>query len=192
MPASATKGLRVAVLADSDTRWKWGALTASRLAPEGADIHLDGFLLRIRDLPPAASNNRLFIEMLCLTPEAGERINACMERLAMLQRPLPPGVAQDRDTQDRIRDLQREIAIQVDDDASWEPSKLVVNETVSATRAYSLGAQALVTPATPPDPSGGGLVERFRAGGQVTLGAHVNSAIAGRDLLLLAAGPAPA
>ena len=174
---------------------KFLALMASRRAvwePRLGPGVLDGFLQRIRDLPPAASNNRLFIEMLCLTPEAGERINASMERLAMLQRPLPPGVAQDRDTQDRIRDLQREIAIQVDDDASWEPSKLVVNETVSATRAYSLGAQALVTPATPPDPSGGGLVERFRAGGQVTLGAHVNSAIAGRDLLLLAAGPAPA
>ncbi|MER5785599.1 DUF6716 putative glycosyltransferase [Streptomyces mobaraensis] len=39
---------RVAVLADSDTRWKWGALTAHRLAP-GA--RLDGFLLRGRATP---------------------------------------------------------------------------------------------------------------------------------------------
>jgi hypothetical protein len=53
VPASATNSLRVAVLADSDTRWKWGALTASRLAPEGADIHLDGFLLRGRATPTA-------------------------------------------------------------------------------------------------------------------------------------------
>ncbi|WP_200301928.1 DUF6716 putative glycosyltransferase [Streptomyces adelaidensis] len=53
MPASATNGPRVAVLADSDTRWKWGALTAHRLAPEGSDIRLDGFLLRGRATPTA-------------------------------------------------------------------------------------------------------------------------------------------
>ena len=53
MPASATNSLRVAVLADSDTRWKWGALTANRLAPEDADIRLDGFLLRGRATPTA-------------------------------------------------------------------------------------------------------------------------------------------
>ncbi|MDN3249340.1 DUF6716 putative glycosyltransferase [Streptomyces sp. ZSW22] len=54
MPASATKALRVAVLADSDTRWKWGALTASRIAPEcpgSTDVHLDGYLLRGRATP---------------------------------------------------------------------------------------------------------------------------------------------
>ncbi|MET7292070.1 DUF6716 putative glycosyltransferase [Streptomyces griseoloalbus] len=63
MPASATKPLRVAVLADSDTRWKWGALTANRIAPSGpgdpgdsagaADIRLDGYLLRGRATPTA-------------------------------------------------------------------------------------------------------------------------------------------
>ncbi|WP_406184427.1 DUF6716 putative glycosyltransferase [Streptomyces sp. NBC_01006] len=42
--------LRVAVLADSDTRWKWGALTARRLA---AQPHLTGFLLRGRATPTA-------------------------------------------------------------------------------------------------------------------------------------------
>ncbi len=36
------------MLADSDTRWKWGALTASRIA---ADPHLDGYLLRGRATP---------------------------------------------------------------------------------------------------------------------------------------------
>ncbi|GAB2723603.1 DUF6716 putative glycosyltransferase [Streptomyces bullii] len=51
MPASATKALRVAVLADSDTRWKWGALTANRIAPEHSGIHLDGYLLRGRATP---------------------------------------------------------------------------------------------------------------------------------------------
>ncbi|MEU8030469.1 DUF6716 putative glycosyltransferase [Streptomyces sp. NPDC049099] len=53
MPASAKKSLRVAVLADSDTRWKWGALTAQRLAPADAEIRLDGYLLRGRATPTA-------------------------------------------------------------------------------------------------------------------------------------------
>ncbi|GHH12759.1 hypothetical protein GCM10018780_51530 [Streptomyces lanatus] len=41
----------MAVLADSDTRWKWGALTANRIAPEDSDIRLDGYLLRGRATP---------------------------------------------------------------------------------------------------------------------------------------------
>ena len=53
MPASTTKSLRVAVLADSDTRWKWGSLTANRISPAESDIHLDGFLLRGRATPTA-------------------------------------------------------------------------------------------------------------------------------------------
>ncbi|WP_436985966.1 DUF6716 putative glycosyltransferase [Streptomyces sp. enrichment culture] len=62
MPASTPKRPRIAVLADSDTRWKWGALTAHRIAPgpsmetaprEGAQVGpvLDGFLLRGRATP---------------------------------------------------------------------------------------------------------------------------------------------
>ncbi|MCI3932659.1 DUF6716 putative glycosyltransferase [Streptomyces sp. AN091965] len=60
MPVS-NKTTRVAVLADSDTRWKWGALTARRLVgPTGAqaaphatsrDVHVDGYLLRGRATP---------------------------------------------------------------------------------------------------------------------------------------------
>ncbi|MEU6391465.1 DUF6716 putative glycosyltransferase [Streptomyces sp. NPDC046939] len=52
MPASTPEQpgpRRIAVLADSDTRWKWGALTASRLAPD--HVTLDGFLLRGRATP---------------------------------------------------------------------------------------------------------------------------------------------
>ncbi|MFD9357625.1 DUF6716 putative glycosyltransferase [Streptomyces sp. NPDC060031] len=56
--------LRVAVLADSDTRWKWGALTARRLASgpgaereagleAGLEPHLTGYLLRGRATPTA-------------------------------------------------------------------------------------------------------------------------------------------
>ncbi|MBA0054181.1 hypothetical protein E0L36_26010 [Streptomyces sp. AJS327] len=48
MPSNPSSPPRVAVLADSDTRWKWGALTAHRLLP-GARI--DGLLLRGRATP---------------------------------------------------------------------------------------------------------------------------------------------
>ncbi|MFI7101238.1 DUF6716 putative glycosyltransferase [Streptomyces sp. NPDC050161] len=48
MPSRTTSTPRVAVLADSDTRWKWGALTAYRIQP-GA--RLDGYLLRGRATP---------------------------------------------------------------------------------------------------------------------------------------------
>lgn len=43
----------MAVLADSDTRWKWGALTARRLSPEPDSVHLTGYLLRGRATPTA-------------------------------------------------------------------------------------------------------------------------------------------
>ncbi|WP_328358244.1 hypothetical protein OG828_19470 [Streptomyces sp. NBC_00457] len=64
MPASTSKPPRIAVLADSDTRWKWGALTAGRIAP-GPSMEtgprgdtqvapaLSGFLLRGRATPTA-------------------------------------------------------------------------------------------------------------------------------------------
>ncbi|WP_407287719.1 DUF6716 putative glycosyltransferase [Streptomyces sp. BP-8] len=48
MPSRTTSSPRVAVLADSDTRWKWGALTAYRIQ---SDIRLDGYLLRGRATP---------------------------------------------------------------------------------------------------------------------------------------------
>jgi hypothetical protein len=53
------KARRVAVLADSDTRWKWGALTANRMVSAESDqtgetdIRLDGYLLRGRATPTA-------------------------------------------------------------------------------------------------------------------------------------------
>ncbi|MFD0316908.1 DUF6716 putative glycosyltransferase [Streptomyces flavalbus] len=62
MPPRTTKPPRIAVLADSDTRWKWGALTAGRIVPgpsmeagplDGTQVTaaLDGFLLRGRATP---------------------------------------------------------------------------------------------------------------------------------------------
>ncbi|MFG3495243.1 DUF6716 putative glycosyltransferase [Streptomyces sp. NPDC047928] len=49
MPSSNRAEVRVAVLADSDTRWKWGALTARRIAPPDTDI--TGYALRGRATP---------------------------------------------------------------------------------------------------------------------------------------------
>ncbi|WP_328915681.1 MULTISPECIES: DUF6716 putative glycosyltransferase [unclassified Streptomyces] len=48
MPIRNTDPLRVTVIADSDTRWKWGALTARRV---DADARLDARLLRGRATP---------------------------------------------------------------------------------------------------------------------------------------------
>ncbi|WP_031083664.1 DUF6716 putative glycosyltransferase [Streptomyces sp. NRRL WC-3549] len=56
--AATAPALRVAVLADSDTRWKWGALTARRLTAPGAGpggdarpVEVSGLLLRGRATP---------------------------------------------------------------------------------------------------------------------------------------------
>ncbi|MEU8519490.1 DUF6716 putative glycosyltransferase [Streptomyces sp. NBC_01216] len=49
MPASTEQAVRVAVLADSDTRWKWGALTARRIVASEPT----GFVLRGRATPTA-------------------------------------------------------------------------------------------------------------------------------------------
>ncbi|MFC5764239.1 DUF6716 putative glycosyltransferase [Actinacidiphila bryophytorum] len=48
MPERKSGPLRVTVIADSDTRWKWGALTARRIDP---DARLDARLLRGRATP---------------------------------------------------------------------------------------------------------------------------------------------
>ncbi|MFJ1745517.1 DUF6716 putative glycosyltransferase [Streptomyces sp. NPDC088116] len=53
MPSRNSQAVRVAVLADSDTRWKWGALTARRIAPDDRPTELSGFLLRGRATPTA-------------------------------------------------------------------------------------------------------------------------------------------
>ncbi|WP_329175356.1 DUF6716 putative glycosyltransferase [Streptomyces sp. NBC_01477] len=48
MPERTPGPLRITVIADSDTRWKWGALTARRIDP---DARLDARLLRGRATP---------------------------------------------------------------------------------------------------------------------------------------------
>ncbi|MET9603727.1 DUF6716 putative glycosyltransferase [Streptomyces sp. NPDC006512] len=52
VPLSSSRAdLRIAVIADSDTRWKWGALTARRLAPDPEHRRVTGYLLRGRATP---------------------------------------------------------------------------------------------------------------------------------------------
>ncbi|WP_190344581.1 DUF6716 putative glycosyltransferase [Streptomyces venezuelae] len=73
---------RVAVLADSDTRWKWGALTAHRIAPDCAaeDGSLTGFLLRGRATPTARQLGEVGVQ--------ADRLDevTCAEFLAELRR----------------------------------------------------------------------------------------------------------
>lgn len=163
---------------------------------QGGDQALDAFLQQVLDLPPAA--NRIYIEARCLTPQAGERINALMEQLAVLQRPLPPGVgidpAERRRIETQIRALHRQLAERQLDESSWEPYALIVNETVPVERDFGLTGDGTVLPAAPHDPAAGrdGFTERFLGGGRVALGAHVNTALVGRDLLTLRAQPASA
>ncbi|MGW0395154.1 DUF6716 putative glycosyltransferase [Streptomyces sp. NPDC003042] len=70
--------LSVAVLADSDTRWKWGALTARRLAP---DPHLSAFLLRGRATPTARQLGEVGVR-----PDGRPAEVTCAEFLAELER----------------------------------------------------------------------------------------------------------
>ncbi|WP_327415928.1 DUF6716 putative glycosyltransferase [Streptomyces sp. NBC_01233] len=68
---------RVAVLADSDTRWKWGALTARRLVP---DHQLTGYLLRGRATPTARQLGEVGVRADRLTEVT------CAEFLAEIER----------------------------------------------------------------------------------------------------------
>lgn len=68
---------RVAVLADSDTRWKWGATTARRLVP---DPRLTGYLLRGRATPTARQLGEVGVRADRLTEVT------CAEFLAEIER----------------------------------------------------------------------------------------------------------
>ncbi|RZI56952.1 MAG: hypothetical protein EOP37_22175 [Rubrivivax sp.] len=165
----------------------WAARLGER-GPDGrlreGDRMLDDFLHRLVNLPPGG--HRVFIERKCLTSDAAETINACMDRLDVLQRPLPPGTPRDAGAQEQLTILQRHIAATVADEGSWQPFKLVVNETVQAVQERGLGADVRATPGS----GQGDFAERFLGGGRVTLGGHVNTALGGRDLLTMDALPA--
>ncbi|NGO80464.1 hypothetical protein G6045_33125 [Streptomyces sp. YC504] len=75
---------RVAVLADSDTRWKWGALTAQRIVATGegneTDIRLDGYLLRGRATPTARQLSEVGVRADVLREVTGVEFLGEMER----------------------------------------------------------------------------------------------------------------
>lgn len=85
----------MAVLADSDTRWKWGALTARRLAPEPDSVHLTGYLLRGRATPTARQLGEVGVTADRLTEVT------CTQFLAGLRAPQ----GQSRDPYDRAYDV---------------------------------------------------------------------------------------
>jgi hypothetical protein len=68
--------LRVTVIADSDTRWKWGALTARRIDP---DARLDARLLRGRATPTARQLAELGIPADSMTEATAAEILAATD-----------------------------------------------------------------------------------------------------------------
>ncbi|MDH0866046.1 hypothetical protein [Mitsuaria sp. GD03876] len=156
------------------------------------DRVLDGFLQQMADLPPG--NNRLFIERKCLTQDAADTINACMERMAVLQRQQPAGTPPDPGAAEQIQHLKEQIAAQVGQEANWQPFRLFVNETNQRSKESSVGGEVRASPNKIDDKEAGptGFAERFLGGGKVTLGGKVNTAHGGRDLITLDAQPVQA
>ncbi|WP_432011540.1 DUF6716 putative glycosyltransferase [Streptomyces cucumeris] len=70
------------MLADSDTRWKWGALTAQRLVPEGPEAggRLDGFLLRGRATPTVRQLAEVGVRADALREVTGPEFVRAMDR----------------------------------------------------------------------------------------------------------------
>jgi len=153
----------------------------------GGDEALKGFLQQMVNLPPG--NNRLFIERKCLTPEAADTINACLERINVLQR---PGATVDEGAATQIKDLQKQIAAHVEAEASWQPFRLFVNELNQRSKESSVATgEFRATPKAAEDKDAGpqGFAERFLGGGKVTLGGKINTAHGGRDLITIDAQP---
>ncbi len=178
---------------------EWAARLGSyhpdgRLADDGTAM-LQAFLQQVVDLP--AGGNRLFIERKCLTPEAADTINACLERLAVLKR-LGTGDASDHaatpddHTRSQIGQLERTIADHVSDEASWQPFRLFVNETNQRSKegGWTTG-EVRATPNQIDDEKKGptGMAERLVASGKLSFGTHLAVAHGGRDLITLDAMP---
>lgn len=73
MPDSNTGPLRITVVADSDTRWKWGALVARRIDPAA---RLDARLLRGRATPTARQLSELALPADAMTESTAAQILA--------------------------------------------------------------------------------------------------------------------
>ncbi|QKV97788.1 hypothetical protein HUT19_24280 [Streptomyces sp. NA02950] len=70
------------MLADSDTRWKWGALTAQRLVPDDSETgrRLDGFLLRGRATPTVRQLAEVGVRADALREVTGTEFVRAMDR----------------------------------------------------------------------------------------------------------------
>ncbi|ANH67592.1 hypothetical protein [Mitsuaria sp. 7] len=157
----------------------------------GGERKYDDFMRQLVNLPAAGS--RIYRSHQALTPEAAEEINACMDRLAVLQRPPPSGTPQDPRALDQVQDLQREIAALVEDPAHWQPSGLDVVQSIQAASAWSGGVDTSVTVQPGSDQRNG--AERLLGGGRLAVGGRIRTAVGGKILLALDAarrpGPSP-
>lgn len=163
-------------------RERWVAALGDRGPPGGAgggDRHYDDFMRQLVNLPPGSS--RVYQERQALTPEAAEAINASMDRLAVLQRPLPPGTPRDPGALEQVAGLQREIAALVAEPAHWQPAGLAVIQPLQAATAWSGGVDAGVTM----QPGGGAGADRLLGGGRLALAGGIQTAIGGKVLLAL-------
>ncbi|WP_431045651.1 hypothetical protein [Roseateles sp. L2-2] len=156
----------------------------------GGDEALKGFVQQMVNLPPG--NNRLFIERKCLTPEAAETINACLDRIKALERPPAPGAPADAGAAAQVKDLHKQIAAHVEAEASWQPFRLFVNESNQRAKdASAATGEFRATPKSAADKEAGpqGMAEKLLAGGKITIGGKINTAHGGRDLITIDAQP---
>lgn len=156
--------------------------------PRGGDEQYEEFMDRLVNLRPAGS--RVYREHQTLTTEAAEVINACMDRLAVLQRPLPPGMPQDPGALDQVEDLQRRIASHVANPAHWLPAGMDVVEPMQAAADWSGGVDASVT--MQPGSGHGDGADRLLGGSRLALGGRIRAAVGGKILLALDVPPRPA
>ena len=160
--------------------WAKGVSDTGPGAPHGSgERKLDDFLHQLVNLP--AGPGRLYTERQCLTVEAAEAINACMDRLALLQRPLPPTVPRDAGAAEQAEELQRQIAALTAQPSSWRPAKLSVTESQQAASAWGGGFDATATTL----PGGRSEVDRLLGGGRLALAGKIGTAFGARELLVL-------
>ena len=163
-------------------RTRWAAALEDRGADDGAgsgDRKYDDFMRQLVNLSPAGG--RVYQERQILAPEAAEAINACMDRLAVLQRPLPQGTPQDPGVLEQVAGLQREIAALVAEPAHWLPDQLAVIQSMQAAGTWSGGVDTGVTM----QPGNGSGADRLLGGGRLAVAGRIRTAVGGQVLLAL-------
>ncbi|MDH0867577.1 hypothetical protein, partial [Mitsuaria sp. GD03876] len=154
-------------------------------APRGGERQFDDFMRQLVNLPTGPA--RIYLERQCLTTEAADAINACMDRLAILQRPLPPDTPRDPGAAEQAERLQRVIAAQVDAPSSWRPIGLVVIQPMQVAHIGRSGLEGGVSTLA----DGSGVTDRLMGGGKLSIGARSQTASNGQVLLALDAAPQP-